>query len=79
MQIPSMPFNILALAPFRPGEETPWRQGTIRVDKTNLDQVLAETGLSLYIPLPNNLCQKGGLTISFKRLKDFHPDSIIKK
>jgi type VI secretion system protein ImpC len=77
MQIPSMPFKILALAPFRTQEESPWPHEPIRVDKTNLDQIMQDLGLSLHIPLPKNLCPSGGLSFNIKRLKDFHPDRLI--
>lgn len=78
MRIPPMPFKILVLAPFRSQEENPWPHGPIRIDKTNLDQIMAEMGLSLFIPLPNLLCPPGGLTLFFKKLKDFHPDGLVK-
>lgn len=77
MQIPSMPFKVLSLAPFRPREESLWKDGPIRVDKTNLDQVMDELVLSLDISVPQNLCRTGSLTLRFKRVKDFHPDRIV--
>ncbi len=77
MQTPALPFKIIALAPFRRHEESFWKHKPIQVDKTNPDQAVESLGLSFYIPIPNNLCQAGSLTISLKRLKDLHPDSII--
>lgn len=77
MQIPSMPFKVLALGPFRLQEEELWRHEPIRVEKTNLDEVMGGLELSLEIPLPKNLSPSGGLTIPLKRLKDFHPDRLI--
>ena len=77
MQIPSLPFKILALSPFRPLEERAWDQNPIPVDKTNKDQVLENLGLSLDIPLPADLCPPLGLPLNFKKLKDFHPDRIL--
>ena len=77
MQIPLMPFKVLAFAPFRPQEKNFWDHEPVQVDKTNVDQVMEDMGLSLYVPLPKNLCPAGGLTLGFQRLKDFHPDTII--
>lgn len=77
MQIPSMPFKILALAPFRSQDAAIWRQEPVRVDKTNLDEVLGEMGLSLTLNLPAKLCPTGELTLRFTKIKDFHPDGLI--
>ncbi len=49
MQIPSMPFKILALAPFRSNNDTAWSEDPIQIDKTNLDQVINELRLSFYV------------------------------
>ncbi len=76
MQIPPMPFKILALAPFTHQQEASWAEDPIRVDKTNLDQVMEELGLSFYVTIPTDLCPAGGLDIACKRLKDFHPDGL---
>ncbi|MBC2695177.1 MAG: hypothetical protein HF982_07875 [Desulfobacteraceae bacterium] len=78
MQLPSFPFKILALAPFSLEEHAPWSTAPIRIDKTTLDQAMEDMGLSFYVSLPKDLCQAGGLTITCKRLKDFHPDCLIK-
>ena len=32
---------------------------------------------SLFIPLPQDLCSPGGLTLLLKGMKDFHPDCLI--
>ena len=72
-----MPFKVLALAPFRPQEENPWRHEPIRIDKMNVDRAIEDLGLSLYIPLPKNLCASGGLSIRCQKLKDFQPDRLI--
>ncbi len=77
MQIPAMPFRILALAPFSSQLDTVWSQGPVRIGKTNLDQVVDELGLKFYAPIPRDLCPAGGLNFTCKRLKDFHPDGII--
>lgn len=77
MNIPSIPFRVLALAPFRPYQENPWPHGPLRVDTTTINQVMEGLDLSLFIPVPKELCRAGGLTIGLKGLKDFHPDSLI--
>jgi hypothetical protein len=71
-----MPFKILAIAPFTHQQEAYWSEDPIQVDKTNLDQVMGELGLSFYVPIPKDLCPAGGLDIACKGLKDFHPDGL---
>ena len=63
MQIPPMPFKILAIAPFTHQQEAYWSEDPIQVDKTNLDQVMGELGLSFYVPIPIDLCPAGGLGV----------------
>lgn len=77
MRIPSFPFKILALAPFRLVEHTPWSEAPIRIDKTSLDLAMEDSGLSFYISVPKDLCRAGGINVVCKSLKDFHPDSLI--
>ena len=77
MQVPSIPFKVLALAPFKPQEENPWLHKPIHVDKVSLDKVLNELGLSLDIPLPQDLCPSGALSINIRSLRDFHPDRLV--
>ncbi len=76
MQVPSVPFKILAIAPFC-SHDAVWSHEPIRVDKTNMDQVLDDLGLSLDIPFPRHLCSSGALNIRIRRLKDFHPDGLV--
>jgi len=78
MQVPSIPFKVLALAPFMPQEGGISPQHPIRVDKANVDQVIESLGPTLDISLPKNLCPAGGLSIRFNKLKDFHPDGLIR-
>ena len=77
MQIPTMPFKILAVGPFLPGIENLWPDGPIRVDKSHLDETLKEFGLTLDIPVPRELCLLGELTVSINKFKDFHPDLLM--
>lgn len=77
MQIPSLPFKILALGPFRPLEERVWNQDPLSVDQTNIDAVFQSLNPSLEIPLSLEGGRSLDLTLPFKQLKDFHPDRIL--
>ncbi len=77
MQIPSMSYKVLALAPFRAVNNVTWSENSIPVDKTDLDQVIADLGLSLYVQIPGELCPAGGFDIKISRFKDFHPDQLV--
>ena len=77
MQTPSLPFKVLALAPFRLTEKTSWDTDPVRIDKTTLDQAIENMGIALDISVPGNLCKTGYVTITIRRMKDFHPDRII--
>jgi EvpB/VC_A0108, tail sheath N-terminal domain/Type VI secretion system, VipA, VC_A0107 or Hcp2 len=76
MQIPFMPFKILALAPFRFDDEI-WTQPPVSIDSMDLDAVMDKLGISFYLPIPDDLCPAGGLDIRFSKLKDFHPDALV--
>jgi predicted component of type VI protein secretion system len=76
MQIPPMPFRILALAPFRLDDEI-WTQSPVAIDNMDLDAVMDKLGISFYLPIPSDLCPAGGLDIRFSKLKDFHPDALV--
>ena len=79
MQVPSIPFKILALAPFTVQEQASRRTGTpIPVVKADLDRAITEMDVSAYIPLPERFSRIGGLTIAIRGLKDFHPDNIAR-
>jgi type VI secretion system protein ImpC len=77
MEIPPLPFKVLALAPFLPESDKPWLAEPLKVDLTSLDSVLEGMGVSLFLPLPKNLCPPGGLTLRFKRMKDFSPEALM--
>ena len=78
MRIPDMPFVIRVLAPFVITLEAPWDGPPLAVDASNMDQVMASLGISTYIPMPRQLCPEGGIDIRVARMKDFHPDTLIK-
>lgn len=64
------------MAPYGP-EESPLPREPVKVDKLTLDQIIENFRISLAITVPKNLCPAGSLTIGLKRMKDFHPDSVI--
>jgi type VI secretion system protein ImpC len=79
MQVPSIPFKILALAPFTLQEQAGRRTGTpMPVVKADLDRAITEMDVSAYIPLPERFKRIGGLTVTFRGMKDFHPDNIAR-
>ena len=77
MQLPSIPFKILAFAPFRLNDDTPWTQPPVPIENMDLDTVLDKLGSSYYFPIPADLCPAGGIDLRFAKLKDFHPDVLI--
>jgi type VI secretion system protein ImpC len=77
MQLPSMPFKILALAPFRLDDDSPWTQPPVPIENLDLDTVMDKLGISYYFPIPTDLCPPGGIDFGFAKLKDFHPDALI--
>jgi len=77
MQSPSLPFKVLALGPFTLQEKKDDLQKPIQVDQNHPDQAVEKLNLSLSISLPQNLCRWDHLSLDLKRLKDFHPDSLI--
>lgn len=72
-----LPFKVLALAPFRPLPERDGPTAPVRVDPSSLDQALEAFGVSCTVELPRDICPDGGLTVEFRRIRDFHPDSLV--
>lgn len=77
MQIPSIPFSIVVLAPFTSPDQTVRDEEPLMIEKSTFDQVLETVLPSFYISVPQEICPEGYLDIKCKRLKDFHPDSLI--
>jgi predicted component of type VI protein secretion system len=78
MQIPSIPYKILALGPFSNDDVSVWAQAPLRIEKSNLDQVIGGLGTTCAVSFPQNLCSQGVVEIKPKNLKDFHPDNLIR-
>ncbi len=76
MQNNSMPFKILALAPFKSLDGVAWSDSPVRIDKTNPD--IAALEASVYAQVSEDICATGGLDIKFSKFSDFHPDNIIR-
>lgn len=77
MQIPSLPFKVLALGPFTPPEKASAHQEPIRIDPTSLDQVMEKLDLSLSVSVSSDLCRWDRLPLRMTRFKDFDPDHLI--
>jgi len=77
MKVPFIPLKILALAPFLGPDCPVWRKGPLGVDPANVDQVIEEIGPTCTLPIPRDLYPGGNLEITLRKLKDFHPDSLV--
>jgi type VI secretion system protein ImpC len=78
MQIPSIPFTIVVFAPFTSPDQTVWDEDPLTIDPTTFDQVVDTLLPSFYVSAPQEICPEGYLDIKCTRLKDFHPDSVLK-
>jgi len=78
MRIPSIPFKVLALAPFGFELQEAWKKAPVPIDLSDLDHVIESLGIFGYFSLSRDLCPAGGVEIKIFRLKDFHPDALIK-
>ncbi len=74
----SLLYKILALAPFGFSDKSFPGAMPVHVDPAELNQVMAAFGLNTYVPLPQELCPQGGMNVSCSRIKDFHPDAMVK-
>lgn len=77
MQIPFLPFKILALAPFGPAAQTGANPRPIPVDLATIDEAFQAVSPRFHLPVDRELCPEAGLTLEFKSLKDFKPDRLI--
>ena len=78
MNIPKVPFTILALAPFCLAPDASVSQKIIPVAIGALDDALAAFGPNIWIPQPTEICPEGGVTFSPVRMKDITPDGLIR-
>jgi len=78
MQIPSIPFTIVALAPFTSLNNTAWREDTVAIDSETFDTVMETLNPKFFIPVPREICPEGRLDITCSKMKDFHPDGLVR-
>jgi hypothetical protein len=78
MKIPSIPFKILALAPFLGPGHPVWDKAPLDVDPNDPDGVIAEFGPTCTVTLPPVLYPDEHIELKFTRLKDFHPDNMVR-
>src|SRR5262245_54270576 len=80
--ISETPFRILVIGDFRgrsnrgPGEGLAGRR-PVRVDRDDLDQVLAGLGVELHLPVVEN--DVAAVVLRFRELEDFRPERIYEQ
>ncbi len=77
MQIPRIPFKILAFAPFLPPDHKHDADKPIHVDSQNLNRVIEGLKPTFICALPPDLYPEENLEIQIRTMKDFHPDGLI--
>ncbi len=77
MELPSFPYKILVLAPFLAARESSEVEAPFRVDLENPDVIFQTLKPSFYVPLPKELHPAGGVNITLRKSKDFHPDFLV--
>ncbi len=78
MQLPAIPYTILALAPTGPVPDHSYATKAVTTDLPCLDKAMETLGPAFYVSVPQSLCPEGRLTIQIKRMKDFKPDSVVR-
>ena len=78
MSYEQLPYKIMILGPFAPVPEEKFKPDFVDVDLYSIDQTIEKLSPVLYMPLPADLCPEGAITLKFKKIKDFKPESIIK-
>jgi len=73
-----MPFTIVALAPFTSLDNTAWRDDPVVIDSDTFDTVVDTLKPKFFIPVPREICPEGRLDITCSRMKDFHPDGLVR-
>jgi len=76
MQI--VPFTILALTPVSPVSDIYNKSRLTSLDMFTLNKAMENIDPRLFVPVSQELCPEGALTIRLKSIKDFKPDSLIK-
>jgi type VI secretion system protein ImpC len=47
------------------------------MDIYSMDEAVSNLEPTMYVPVPRDVCPSGGLTLTFKSIKDFNPDRIV--
>ena len=79
MQIPLVPFTILALAPTGPHADHPFTLEIVPTDLFSLDEAIEALGPRFRVSLPARLCPEGQLTLHIRSMKGFKPDSLVQE
>ena len=85
MQIPRIPFKILALAPYLPSDQNIRLNKPLSVDNLNLDQVIDELKPTFTVAIPGDLYPAENLEIKIRKIpptdhknKDkYHPTNSL--
>jgi hypothetical protein len=81
MNVPEMPFTILALAPFMPVPEPPGfpsgNRGAYVVPVETVNDALRTLAPSFRLTVPKELCPEGSVTYCPARVRDLSPDGMV--
>ena len=77
MNIPHLPFRILALAQFLGTDCPVWEEAPLEVDLADPDQSMEELGPTCTVSIPSDLHLEEILEIKLRKFKDFHPDGLL--
>jgi type VI secretion system protein ImpC len=78
MKIPAIPFKILALAPFLGPDYPVWDKPPLSVAPDDPDRVIEDIGPTCTVALPSDLYPDKHIELKLKRLKDLHPDNMVR-
>lgn len=78
MDLPRIPFTILALAPFSEVSEDSFSPEIIGASLDTLDNAIDSLASTLFIPVSKDLCPAGILPFKPSGIKDFRPQAMVK-
>ena len=78
MDLPKIPFTILALAPFSEVSEDSFSPEITGVSLDTLDNAIDSLASTLSIPVSKDLCPAGILPFKPSGIKDFRPQAMVK-
>lgn len=77
MKAPTVPFRILALAPFG-GQDTRVTD-MVRVDGETLDDAVRGLAGTVSIPVTKDLCAAGSVALEPESIRDFRPERVVNR